>query len=368
VATIGLDSSGARNGARPSISLHPAFPAIVATWFAALLGAGSMVLPAALLERAVEATGIAALIPPAAPPLGFTARALIALAAAGAGALAGAAIARRVTRAHGGGEPGQADVASGARRPISVNEELGGDGFVNGCGSPVDQHRAIAIAEDERSSDLLFMAPLTDSGKADATLACEDGVSDRPRADELRDPGADRAPAHGGAPGAPPGSTNSARNESEPIASSPEPLQFSAPSRNRRAPADEPDLAQLVRRLGASIARRRDALAGTASAAAAPGLATAAFDPAPAAEAVPAMAAYFGGPAGHVAALPPGDAAPVADAEPTPMPRDARNTSTVVPLHGAGGARPFDPPAAQDATDAALRAALETLRRMNGAA
>ena len=39
VATIAFDSSDAQDAAKPPISLHPAFPAIVALWFAALLGA-----------------------------------------------------------------------------------------------------------------------------------------------------------------------------------------------------------------------------------------------------------------------------------------------------------------------------------------
>src|SRR5687768_10726637 len=90
------------------ISLHPAFPAIVAPWFAALLGLGSMVLPVVLIERTVEITGISALVPAAGPPLGFMARGLIALASALAGAAIGVAIARRVARAHDAGRPSRA--------------------------------------------------------------------------------------------------------------------------------------------------------------------------------------------------------------------------------------------------------------------
>ena len=56
--------------ARLPVSLHPAFPAIVALWFAALLGIGSLVLPAALLDRVVSATSLASLLPAASPPLG----------------------------------------------------------------------------------------------------------------------------------------------------------------------------------------------------------------------------------------------------------------------------------------------------------
>ena len=111
--TIAFDSSGA-HGARPPISLHPAFPAVVALWFACLLGLGSMVLPVALFERIAAASGIVALIPAAASPFGFAARGLIAVAMAIAGALLGRAIARRVAHAHDGRDDSQ---ARGARRP-----------------------------------------------------------------------------------------------------------------------------------------------------------------------------------------------------------------------------------------------------------
>ena len=90
-----FDSSDAQDASRPPISLHPAFPAIVALWFAALLGVGSLMLPAVLLERLATMTGLAD------APLGFLERAVIALGAALAGAIAGVAIARRVGSAHG---------------------------------------------------------------------------------------------------------------------------------------------------------------------------------------------------------------------------------------------------------------------------
>ena len=80
VASIAFDSSGSRDAAKPPISLHPAFPAVVALWFAALLGLGSMVLPVALIDRVVAISGFSTLVPAAQPPLGFMARGLIALA------------------------------------------------------------------------------------------------------------------------------------------------------------------------------------------------------------------------------------------------------------------------------------------------
>ena len=61
------------------ISSHPFFAAVVALWFAALLGLGSLVLPVALFEKAATATGLSSIISAAQPPLGTTARIAIAV-------------------------------------------------------------------------------------------------------------------------------------------------------------------------------------------------------------------------------------------------------------------------------------------------
>src|SRR5687768_5460637 len=97
---MAFDSPYEEEAVQPPLSLHPAFPAIVALWFAALLGVGSLVLPAVLLYRVVTLTGITSLIPAAAPPLGLTARSLIALVGALAGSGLGVSLARRVARSH----------------------------------------------------------------------------------------------------------------------------------------------------------------------------------------------------------------------------------------------------------------------------
>ena len=86
------------SSSRPLSSL-PAFPLLVALWFAALLGAGTFVLPAAIFESAAEATGLADIIPAAQPPLGTTARLAITAAAAVLGALIGLFVAWQVRRA-----------------------------------------------------------------------------------------------------------------------------------------------------------------------------------------------------------------------------------------------------------------------------
>jgi hypothetical protein len=166
VATTADSYSLKRGPAKPPISTHPAFPAIVALWFAALLGLGSLVLPIALLERIVTVTGIAALIPSAAPPLGFTAHAGIALAGAIAGAALGLILARRIARAHAA-EPSarefHADEAE-PRRPISAHDELGEEGLAPAFGSAppllAQKRRSLAMAEDNRRSAYLEAVPL----------------------------------------------------------------------------------------------------------------------------------------------------------------------------------------------------------------
>ena len=96
VASIPMGQASRNGGGKPPVSAHPAFPAIVALWFAALFGLGSLILPVHVLERLVTVTGMSSLVSAAAPPLGFTARALIALVATVGGALIGFVAARRL--------------------------------------------------------------------------------------------------------------------------------------------------------------------------------------------------------------------------------------------------------------------------------
>lgn len=67
-------------------SLTPNVAPIGAALTGASVAAVFALMPGALLERAVWASGIAALVPAAAPPLGITARAVLALVAGGLGA------------------------------------------------------------------------------------------------------------------------------------------------------------------------------------------------------------------------------------------------------------------------------------------
>lgn len=116
----------AKPAAQAPVSAHPLFPAIVALWFAALLGIGTMVLPQALFDQIGVATGMGA--------LGFTFRLGLGLVAGLVGALVGVMLARKVASGQVQPKPRKrAPAGDGARattrKPISALEELGSDGL-----------------------------------------------------------------------------------------------------------------------------------------------------------------------------------------------------------------------------------------------
>ena len=78
--------------ANASVRAHKLFPAFASVWFAALLGLGSLAISSRVLGSVVMMTGLPAIIPATAPPLGFTAHALFALMLAMIGGVIGAGI------------------------------------------------------------------------------------------------------------------------------------------------------------------------------------------------------------------------------------------------------------------------------------
>lgn len=179
------DNPRHKNAGQPPVSTHPAFPVIVALWFAALLGIGSVVLPIELFERVSVASGLADVFQAARPPLGATARIIVALVAAAIGALAGIAIARRIAGAnapkaatrHAAVLDPASEPAAGepAKRPIWAHEELGEGGFDAGAALAADREPLDLTAFDLHTADEFETAQQPASGPADR----EDGSSVR---------------------------------------------------------------------------------------------------------------------------------------------------------------------------------------------
>lgn len=156
---------GKATGSKP-ITSHQLFPAVVALWFGALFGLGSLAVRPTLLESVVMKTKIDLLIPAAAPPLGLTARLLVALSLAAFGAMLGMVFSRYIARPRvevrqrkratlstrdEGVNLRQRDAHpdAPARRPISVNEELGGGNLDQQApGLLASRRRALAIEEE----------------------------------------------------------------------------------------------------------------------------------------------------------------------------------------------------------------------------
>lgn len=126
-------------GTNQPISRHPLFPAIVALWFGALFGLGSVMISPAVIERAVLAAGIDRVIPMAAPPLGTTMRILLALAMTGVGGLIGALLGRRLARP----APPAAHVRRRVAAPAPAVDEPSA-----APAAPAGRRRALAMEED----------------------------------------------------------------------------------------------------------------------------------------------------------------------------------------------------------------------------
>lgn len=93
-----LVAKTAKAKAKLPITRHPLFPVMVGLWFAALFGLGSLAIRPTLLESVVIALKIDLVVPAAAPPLGLTARILLALAMFVLGGALGVILARQLGR------------------------------------------------------------------------------------------------------------------------------------------------------------------------------------------------------------------------------------------------------------------------------
>ena len=179
-----MSSQKRKSASTQPITSSPLFPAVVALWFGALFGLGSLAVRPSLLENLVLKSHIDLIVPAAAPPLGITARILLALVLAALGAVLGIVLARRLSRPapeiHER-KRGAKDLAAQmprvrsrdahpdapARRPISAHEELGGERSLEeerptatAPGMLANRRRALAIIDHETAFVPLDMAPL----------------------------------------------------------------------------------------------------------------------------------------------------------------------------------------------------------------
>ena len=174
------------SSSRPLSSL-PAFPVLVALWFAALLGAGTFVLPAAIFESAASATGLADIIPAAQPPLGTTARLAITIAAAILGALIGLFVAwqvRRASRPAHAADPSDAALAAEEQTNPSAGEDSEGP-------------TAWQAWRENMTEDADDYGDTPDSDPADGPDEAERGVDFARLEAALRDEEADEGPGDG---------------------------------------------------------------------------------------------------------------------------------------------------------------------------
>jgi hypothetical protein len=154
-----------RTKAKP-ITTHQLFPAVVALWFGALFGLGSLAVRPSLIESLVLSSRLDLLVPAAAPPLGVTARILIALTLAAIGSAIGIVFARRIARP----KPEARERKRSAFAPepdVSVRQPYANAAAVVDELEPVSpvgilaaRRRSLALEEDEVSFVPHDMAPL----------------------------------------------------------------------------------------------------------------------------------------------------------------------------------------------------------------
>lgn len=157
------------------ITSHQLFPAVVALWFGALFGLGSLAVRPSLLEGLVLKSHLDLVIPAAAPPLGVTARILVALILAALGAVLGLITARRIARPkpvvterkRGSRELGREEAAvrphyadASTRPPVLRREDAESAEGEFGGGVLANRRRALAIEHEAEEFVPHEMAPL----------------------------------------------------------------------------------------------------------------------------------------------------------------------------------------------------------------
>lgn len=132
--TLAQDSN-AKRPRRQSVTRHPLFPFLVAVWWAALFGIASFAVPTWRLENWSLASGIDAVLPAAAPPLGHTARIIFALLCALAGGALGAVLGYRLSGGGRATSPSRRESVTAPEWPVAALEDVGAAPFGR-CNEP----------------------------------------------------------------------------------------------------------------------------------------------------------------------------------------------------------------------------------------
>lgn len=150
-----------------SFLAHRAFALVVALWFCVALGLGMMVMPMPVIERLVGWSGLAQVLPAASPPLGASARLLLAVAAGAAGALCGFALGRAIGMGHRADHLGTGhDHLRAHRQPIRASLDLGD--IFDTMARPGPAPGPHVAKEDAAADDLDLALPTLRQGPAKA--------------------------------------------------------------------------------------------------------------------------------------------------------------------------------------------------------
>ncbi|MFA7585174.1 MAG: hypothetical protein WCY11_03120 [Novosphingobium sp.] len=209
---ITADKMAGRHGkGRPSITRHRLFPIMVAVWFGALFALGILVLRPAVIEAMVARAHLVTVPPAAAPPLGMTARLLLALGLGLIGAVAGYGAGRMLARPSRALQSSAKDVdfagaaadlptiptvpiqpqaaeaeavATRRRRPLAIASDLG-PRFDEECAPlPGSAPQVLDVSAFDFCDDLL---PEPAVGDEPARIIVGDAI-ECPRADAVEDP------------------------------------------------------------------------------------------------------------------------------------------------------------------------------------
>lgn len=153
-------------GSSKSITQHPLFPALVTMWFGATFGLCSLVIGKPTLEAWIVATSLPEYLAAARPPLGSTARVLLALAACGVGSLLGLALAAMLVRAK---SPDDNGVSSLAERPGEAIDQSEPVAALPGADTELADHEGFADYDD--FEDELEILPAEPESAADVGTA-----------------------------------------------------------------------------------------------------------------------------------------------------------------------------------------------------